>query len=257
MNAPVPPADDSAGTIEITRTGAIALVRISRERKLNALSSHIESELKRALLTDEVTTSRVVVITGVARAFSAGADLSELPNPTSEQIMEYYRRTGDMHERFADLPQPTIAAISGWCLGGGFELALAADLRVAHSDATFGLPEVEIGIIPSSGGTLRLVRAVGPARAKELMLLRTRLTAVEALELGLVTEVIEGDVVARALEMAEQLAQLPPLAASIAKQACDRLPEAGRDAGLLIERLAYAALANTDESRAKSERWSS
>jgi enoyl-CoA hydratase/carnithine racemase len=257
MSAPAPSADESAGTIEISRTGEVALLRISRERKLNALSAHIEAELMRAFLTDEVTTSRVVVITGVARAFSAGADLSELPNPTPEQVMEYYRRTGDMHERFAALPQPTIAAISGWCLGGGFELALGADLRVAHVDATFGLPEVEIGIIPSSGGTLRLVRAVGPARAKELMLLRTRLTAAEALQLGLVTEVVEGDVLARAFEMAEQVAQLPPLAASIAKQACDRMPEAGRDAALLIERLAYAALAKTDESQAQTERWSS
>ena len=172
----------------------------------------------------------MVVITGVARAFSAGADLSELPNPTPEQVMEYYQRTGDMHERFADAAPADDRSDLGLVPGRGFELALAADLRVAHVDATFGLPEVEIGIIPSSGGTLRLVRAVGPARAKELMLLRTRLTAVEALQLGLVTEVVEGDVVARALEMAEQLAQLPPLAASIAKQACDRLPEAGRDA---------------------------
>lgn len=248
--------DDTSGTIDVTRHGEVALVRINRERKLNALSSHIEAELMRAFAADQVTTSRVVVITGVARAFSAGADLSELPNPTPAQVMEYYQRTGDMHERFASLPQPTIAAISGWCLGGGFELALAADLRVAHVDATFGLPEVEIGIIPSSGGTLRLVRAVGPARAKELMLLRTRLTAAEALQLGLVTEVVD-DVEARAMEMAAQVAQLPPLAASIAKQACDRVPEAGRDAALLIERLAYAALAKTDESQATSERWSS
>ena len=163
-----------------------------------------------------------------------------------------------MHERFADLPQPTVAAISGWCLGGGFELALAADLRVAHSGATFGLPEVEIGIIPSSGGTLRLVRAVGPARAKELMLLRTRLSAAEALGLGLVTEVVEGDALARAMEMAGQRgAAAARWRPRIAKMSIDRVPEAGRDAALLIERLAYAALAATDESAQKIERWSS
>ncbi len=251
------PADDTAGTIDVSRRGAIALVRINRPRKLNALSSHIETGLMRAFESDEVTTSRVVVITGTERAFSAGADLSELPNPTPAQVMEYYRRSGDMHERFANLPQPTVAAISGWCLGGGFELALAADLRVAHSGATFGLPEVEIGIIPSSGGTLRVVRAVGPARAKELMLLRTRLTAAETLALGLITEVTEGDVLERAMEVAEQVAQLPALAASIAKMSIDRVPEAGRDAALLIERLAYAALAVTDDSAEKTERWSS
>jgi enoyl-CoA hydratase/carnithine racemase len=235
----------------------VALLRICRDRKLNALSSHIESEIKKALATDEVTTSRVVVITGSDRAFSAGADLSELPNPTPEQVMDYYHRTGDMHERFAALPQPTIAAISGWCLGGGFELALAADIRVAHVDAGFGLPEVEIGIVPSSGGLLRLVRAVGTARAKELVLLRTRFSAAEALQMGCITEVCEGDVVARALELAEQLAQLPPLAASIAKQACDAIADSSRDGALLIERLAYAALAKTEESAKTSERWSS
>ena len=249
--------DDTAGTIDVSREGEIALVRINRPRKLNALSSHIETGLMAAFETDEVTSSKAVVITGTERAFSAGADLSELPNPTPAQVMEYYRRSGNMHERFADLPQPTVAAISGWCLGGGFELALAADLRVAHSGATFGLPEVEIGIIPSSGGTLRLVRAVGPARAKELMLLRRRLSAAEALGLGLVTEVVEGNALARAMEMARHVAQLPALAASIAKMSIDRVPEAGRDAALLIERLAFAALAATDESAQKIERWSS
>ena len=95
--------------------------------------------------------------------------------------MAYYAATGDVYERIAALPQPTVAAIRGWCLGGGLELALACDFRVAGADAVFGLPEVEIGILPSSGGTLRLVRAVGAARAKELMLLRPRFSAAEAL----------------------------------------------------------------------------
>ena len=89
--------------------------------------------------------------------------------------LAYYRDTGGVYDRIAALPQPTIAAIRGWCLGGGFELALACDFRIADRAATFGLPEVEIGIIPSSGGTVRLVKAIGAARAKELILLRRRL----------------------------------------------------------------------------------
>jgi enoyl-CoA hydratase/carnithine racemase len=249
-------SDDTQGQIGITRRGAVAIVQIQRERKLNALSAHIETELKRAFADEQVRTARAVVLTGGQRAFSAGADLSEMPNPSAAQILEYYRLTGDMHERFADLPQPTVAAISGWCLGGGFELALAADIRIAHTDAKFGLPEVEIGIMPTSGGTLRLVRAVGPARAKELMLLRTRLSAQEALEAGCVTEVTDGDVLERAVEVAQKLAELPPLAAAITKQSINAVTEAGRDAALLIERLAYAALATTDESHETGQKWS-
>jgi enoyl-CoA hydratase/carnithine racemase len=156
----------------------------------------------------------------------------------------------------AALAQPTIAAIHGYCLGGGLELALAADFRVADETAVFGLPEVELGILPSSGGTHRLVRVVGPARAKELMLLRERFGAEEALRLGLVTEVVsEGQALARALELAERVASLPPLAVSVAKQASDLMAESSREAGVALERLAYGMLAQTDEARGAAERF--
>jgi enoyl-CoA hydratase/carnithine racemase len=152
-----------------------------------------------------------------------------------------------------------VSAIAGWCLGAGLELALATDFRIADTTAVFGLPEVELGIVPSSGGTQRLVRLLGPARAKELMLLRPRVDAEEALRLGLVTEVVaERRALPRAVEVAERIASLPPLAASYAKQAADALAEASREAGILVERLAYAALAQTetarDAGRAFSER---
>ena len=236
------------------REGLLCVLTLDRPDKLNALSTAVERELLDALLADEVRGSRCVVLTGAGRAFSAGADLGEISRDDPAAIAAYYRATGDVYERFAALPQPTIAAIQGYCLGGGFELALAADFRVADETAVFGLPEVELGIVPSSGGLHRLVRIVGPARAKEAMLLRKRLDAREAHALGLVTEVVaEGGARGRALELGAGLASLPPLAVSVAKQAADLLAESSREAGVAIERLAYGMLAQTEEARTAAE----
>jgi enoyl-CoA hydratase/carnithine racemase len=230
------------------------VLAFEREEKLNAISTEVERAMLDALAGPEVTGSRAVVFTGDERAFSAGADLLEERDETPRGIDAYYRDTGDVYERIAALPQPTFSAVSGWCLGAGFELALATDFRIADETAIFGLPEVELGIVPSSGGTYRLVRAVGAARAKELLLLKPRVDAAEALRLGVVTEVVPaGRALARTLELAEQVAALPPLAASAAKQAANAVAESSREAGILVERLAYAALAQTEEAKAAGE----
>jgi enoyl-CoA hydratase/carnithine racemase len=243
--------------LEIRREGSICVLGFQREEKLNAISTEVERAMLDALAGPEVRESRCVVFTGSERAFSAGADLKEERDERPAGIDAYYRDTGDIYERIAALPQPTFSAISGWCLGAGFELALATDFRIADETAVFGLPEVELGIVPSSGGTYRLVRAVGPARAKELMLLRPRVDATEAFRLGLVTELVPaGQALSRTLELAEQVAALPPLAAAAAKQAANAIAESSREAGILLERLAYAALAQTDEARAAGEAFS-
>lgn len=246
---------NDAGTVTVEAAGAgVCLIRIRRERKLNALSSAIERRLAEVLSGPEVRASRCVVVAGGERAFSAGADLAELRDPSPEQVLTYYRETGDVYEQLAGLPQPTVAAISGYCLGGGLELALAADLRVADESAVFGLPEVAIGILPSSGGTLRLVRALGTARAKELVLLGERFGGRRAWELGLVNELVEsGPAEPRALELAARLAAQPPLAVEVAKRAIDAMAESSRAAGLLIERLGYAALGASEDARAASQ----
>jgi enoyl-CoA hydratase/carnithine racemase len=239
-----------ADLISVERRGEVAVVRLCRERKLNAISMAMEAQLLAALEREPVASSRAVVVAGSPRAFSAGADLTEIRSLDPHAIAAYYRHSGEVYERVAALTQPTVAAVSGWCLGGGFELALACDFRVVDLSATFGLPEVGLGIVPSSGGLYRVVRAVGPATARELLLLGRRLDARQAQQRGLVTEVVtDPDPLPRALELANELSELPPLAVAIARQAIDRVAESSREAALLIERLAYSALNQTPEAR--------
>jgi enoyl-CoA hydratase/carnithine racemase len=236
--------------VDVETRGPAAVITLRREDKLNALSSELEGQLSHALRDDLVRDSACVIVAGGARAFSAGADVSEMRDLDPASILAYYRETGGVYEELAALPQATIAAIAGHCLGGGLELALACDFRVADATASFGFPEVGIGILPSSGGTHRLARLVGTSRAKELVLLRERFGPDEARAIGLVTETVEaGTALDRALELAEQLAALPPLAVRLAKQTIDAMPESSREAGLALERLAYGLLAQTEDAR--------
>jgi enoyl-CoA hydratase/carnithine racemase len=240
----------SDALVDVGLDGAVAVLSLRREAKLNALSSALEGALDAAIDRPDVRASACVVITGGPRAFSAGADVGELRDLDPAAILAYYRATGGVYERVARLPQPTISAIAGHCLGGGFELALATDFRVAETSASFGLPEVGIGILPSSGGTHRLTRLIGTARTKELVLLGDRFGAEDAHRLGLVTEVVaEGESLPRALALADRIAALPPLAVSVAKQVIDALPGTSDEAGLALERLAYGMLAQTPEHR--------
>src|SRR5207249_8649485 len=195
------PAAMTDALVEVRREDAVCVVTLRREEKLNALSTAVEQALADALASDELCSSACVVVTGAGRAFSAGADISEFAERDADAILRYYRETGRVYEEVAALPQPTISAVHGYCLGGGLELALATDFRVTDETGIFGFPEVSLGIVPSSGGTHRLVRLVGPGRAKNLMLLGGRLDANGALAAGLVNEVA-ADASARALELA-------------------------------------------------------
>lgn len=243
--------------VELERHEHACIVRLTRPDKLNAISEEMERELCAAVASPEVREAPCVVFTGGDRVFSAGADLGEWRDFTPAEIIGSYRATGDFAERVADLPMPTLSAIAGWCVGGGLELALATDFRIAETSARFRLPEVALGILPSWGGTQRLVRLLGPARAKEVILLREEVDAVTALRLGLVTELArDGQSLERALELAERLSGLPPLAVSVTTQVIDALPETSRTAGLALERLAYGMLAQTeDASGALAQRW--
>ena len=236
--------------VQVAREGEVAVLRLNRPEKLNAISSEVERALHAALESEDVRTSSALVIAGNGRAFSAGADISEFEGRSPEDVLRYYRETGGVYEELAVLPQPTIAAIHGYCLGGAFELAVALDFRIADESAVFGFPEVSLGILASSGGLHRVTRLLGPARAKELFLLAERFDADEARRAGVVTEVVEeGNAYQRALEVAVRLAALPRDAVAVTKQAIDAASESPREAALLIERLAYAALAQTQAAR--------
>jgi enoyl-CoA hydratase/carnithine racemase len=236
--------------IEVARDGEVAVIRLNRPEKLNAISTEMERALHKALVSNEVRASGAVILAGEGRAFSAGADISEFEGRSPEDVLRYYNDTGGVYEELAALPQPTIAAIHGYCLGGALELALALDFRIADDSAVFGFPEVSLGILASSGGLHRVTRLLGPARAKELFLLSERFGADDARRAGVVTEVVEeGKALDRALEIAARLAALPRDAVAVTKQAIDAATASPREAALLIERLAYAALAQTQAAK--------
>ncbi len=138
--------------VEIGREGEVAVLRLNRPEKLNAISSEVERALHDALDSEDVRTSGALVVAGNGRAFSAGADISEFEGRSPEDVLRYYRETGGVYEELAALPQPTIAAVHGYCLGGALELAVALDFRIADESAVFGFPEVSLGILASSGG---------------------------------------------------------------------------------------------------------
>jgi enoyl-CoA hydratase/carnithine racemase len=239
----------SGDLVSATRHGDVCLVRLQREAKLNALNAELAGELIALMASDAVTSSRVVVLAGSARAFSAGADLTEFTDPSPEENIRYYREQGRIWELLPALPQPSIAAIAGWAIGGGLELALSADLRVADETARFGLPEVSLGILPSAGGMSRLVRLLGTSRAKELILLGERFDAARALELGIVNRVVAaGQAEQAALEWAQKMAQQPQSALQVTRELIDRSAEMSLAASLAAERLAQGMLAQSAES---------
>ena len=245
-------------TVEIEVRDSICVVSLQRPAKLNAISEQMERELCDAVAAPEVRDSACVVFTGGSDVFSAGADLTVTRGYEPEGIIAHYRGTGDFAERVAALPQPTLSAIAGYCIGGGLELALATDFRIAEPSADFRFPEVALGILPSWGGAVRAVRLLGAAKAKEVILLRERIDAEQALALGLVTEVVpDGGALERALELARRLAELPRVAVGVTKRVIDLLPESSHAAGLELERLAYGMLAQTEEAGGKLTGWGS
>lgn len=232
--------------VQLQDHGEVMVLQLNRPAKLNALSTQLEQALLDAVQSDRVTQAAAIVITGSAKAFSAGADTTELSSMTPARIAAYYRGSGSVYEVISRLPQPTVAAISGYCIGGGFELALACDIRIADESSEFGFPELSLGILPSSGGLTRLVRTVGPAITRELVLFGERFPASEAYRLGLVLEVVpSAQALPIALERASALAAQPAMAVAWTKAAIDAASESSVATSLLIEQLAYAALNNT------------
>jgi len=226
----------------------VALVVLERPGALNALSFELLAELADALerLDDDPAVRCVVLAGSGTRAFAAGADIKELAIQTPASILEGSGFAA--WARIDGIGLPIVAAVRGYALGGGCELAMACDLVVAGDDAVFGQPEIDLGIIPGAGGTQRLVRAVGKARAMELILTGRRIDAAEAERMGLVTTVVPADrALGVAVELAERIATKAPLAVRAAKRAVLAAFDGSLADGIAEERRRFAALFETED----------
>jgi enoyl-CoA hydratase len=231
----------------VEREGPVALVLLNRPQQLNALSDALMDELVRALEELERDEAiRAIVLAGNERAFAAGADIGELAQTSAIEL--YYGRRIERWDAIRALWTPLVAAVSGFCLGGGCELALSCDLIVASETAQFGQPETGLGIIPGAGGTQRLTRAVGKALAMDVILSGRRLSAHEALAAGLVARVAAKEAwLDEAKRLARDIAEKGPVATRLAKESVDRAQETTLTAGLEAERRAlYLAFASED-----------
>jgi enoyl-CoA hydratase len=208
--------------VELERNGYTTVLTISRPAELNALNPDVLSDLDHALDLILETDARCVVVTGAGNAFVAGADISHMREMSRMEAKAFSENGLRVMRKVECFPLPVIAAVNGYALGGGCELALACDIRIASENAVFALPEVGLGIMPGFGGTQRLPRLVGPARAKELVFTGRRCKAAEALAIGLVNAIhpLE-DLITEALAMAHVIASNAPIGVRAAKQSVD------------------------------------
>ncbi|MEM4587792.1 MAG: enoyl-CoA hydratase-related protein [Candidatus Jordarchaeales archaeon] len=237
--------------IILRKEGRIARIILNRPDKLNALNPELIEELGKAI--EEVKSDkdiRVLVITGSGKAFSAGADVGAMVEATPLQAKEASLRGHKVFRMLEELDIPVIAAINGYALGGGCELALACDIRIASEKAWLGQPEINLGIIPGWGGCLRLPKLVGAAKAMELILTGDRISAQEALQIGLVNKVVPEDKLEEAVkELADKLANKPPIAVKLAKKVIRKGLECSLDAGIETENSAFSLCFATQDQK--------
>jgi enoyl-CoA hydratase/carnithine racemase len=234
-------------TVSAETRGAVGLARLDRPEARNALSPELMEELASVCERwDDDADVRCIVIAGGDKWFAAGADIKAMAKRTLPEVMT--SSAARFWPRLAAVRTPTIAAVSGYALGGGCELALACDMIVASEEAEFGQPEILLGIIPGGGGTQRLARVMGKQRAMDLVLTGRRIAAAEAHELGIVTRLAPPDGwLDAALELAGEVAERPPLAARLAKQAVLAAEETALTAGLDHERRLYELAMATED----------
>ncbi len=232
--------------VETSTAGAVALCRLNRSKARNALSPGLRGELVEAVERfDADEAVNCIVIAGDDEAFAAGADVKAL---AERSIDDELSPVESFWRRMASVRTPLIAAVSGWALGGGCELAMLCDMIVASETAEFGQPEITLGIIPGGGGTQRLARTVGKARAMELVLTGRRFGAKEAYEMGLVNKVSrKRDWLDDAMELAQLVARRPPLATRLAKEAVLTAEETGLTAGVEAERRLFGVAMATED----------
>ncbi len=234
----------------LTRTeNRVAIVTLNRPDVLNALSVELMDRLIEAMEGfDRDPSIRVMVLTGGDKVFAAGADIADMAQASVVDMMQ--RNNLARWLRIKAIRKPIIAAVSGYCLGGGCELAMHCDIIIAAESAKFGQPEINIGVMPGAGGTQRLTRAIGKFKAMEVILNGRFLSAQEAFDAGLVTRVVTKEqCLAEAVRLAEQIAQRPPVALQLAKEAVLAADEMSLSAGLEYERKLFYSLFSTDDQK--------
>ncbi|MGA2628140.1 MAG: enoyl-CoA hydratase-related protein [Candidatus Bathyarchaeia archaeon] len=233
----------------VTKEGAIGIVQLNRPKVLNALNFEIMSELVSGLEElDRDAAVNVIILTGGERAFAAGADLAEMSQATPVDLL--LGRRFELWDRIRKISKPIIAAVSGYCLGGGNELAMNCDIVVASESASFGQPEVNVGIIPGAGGTQRLPRAVGKYKAMEMILTGKSISADEAYRVGLVNHVVPPEsLMEEAKKIATDIASKPPISIRSAKEAILKAQDTTLEVGLEFERKAFYMLFATEDGK--------
>jgi enoyl-CoA hydratase len=231
--------------------GEVAVLTIDRQDKLNALDPTVVEEIGQSLLELEAEGPRAIIVTGAGeKSFVAGADIGVMSTMSPVEAKRFAEISNAAMALLDRSPIPTIAAVNGFALGGGCEVALACDIRIAAENALFGFPEVSLGILPGMGGTQRLPRLLGPALAKELIFTGRRLDAREALSMGLVNHVVpRGEALNTAREIAAQIAANGPIAVRYAKAATNRALEVDLISGLEYETDQFALLFSTEDAR--------
>ena len=239
-------------TLLYEKKDTIGILTINRPEKMNALSNQLTSELKMVLDTVEQDDMlRILVITGAGdKAFVAGADIQELVIRDAQIGRKVSKERQDLFSRIENLAVPSIAAVNGYALGGGLELALACSIRICSDRAKFGAPEVKLGIIPGDGGTQRLPRLVGLGRAMEMILSGDFIDAQEAYRMGLANKVVpHEELMEKTLELADKIASRPPLAVQFAKEAVNRSVGSGVDSGYALESYLHALSCTTEDKK--------
>jgi enoyl-CoA hydratase/carnithine racemase len=236
--------------VQLEVQDAVATIRLNRP-KMNAINAALRTELAEAARqADADPAVRAVILYGGERVFAAGADIKEMAEMSYPDMAEHCRALQGALNAVAAIGAPVVAAITGYALGGGLELALCADFRVAGESAKVGQPEIQLGVIPGAGGTQRLPRLIGPSRAKDLIFTGRHVGADEALAIGLVDKVVPDDrVYDAAKEMAARYAGGPAVALRAAKEAVDAGLEVDLATGLEIERLHFAGLFATEDQK--------
>lgn len=237
--------------VKYQQEGFVGVITIDRAKALNALNTQVLEELDAVFSAVDLATTRAIVLTGAGtKSFVAGADIAEMSSLTKAEGEAFGKKGNDIFRKIETFPIPVIAAVNGFALGGGCEIAMSCDIRICSENALFGQPEVGLGITPGFGGTQRLARLVGLGKAKEMIYACSTVKAEEAKQIGLVNAVYPlGELVPAAMKLAHKIASNAPIAVRLSKQAINEGIDLDMDAAIVVEEKAFGACFETEDQR--------